>query len=332
MKLISALMLAFCVSISVEKLAIAGTSFSAAPDSTPPTPNCTLYQIQGTFSAVSATYNLSGTCAGDAGPIRWTARGSYNSGATQTNTAERISLLGTTVDNVALGTIQSVMLCDADPWLVNLTCRANTIKLSATGAVSQPQWQSYLQELIQTRWVKPATAALNYDRDALNAKRRADLDAAKRQAELAQRRFSQSKSGMQTSLVFRPQILSPTAGQRFYAQTPISIKLSPPQGWNVNSYIVSIQKKNAKGGWDLQTNIPVSAVEAQSAQGYTGFGAGGNGPMKSAAFLTGPGTWRLAAQVSSPRQSGWSNPVEFQVAPLAPLNLPAGALQRRLVK
>lgn len=331
MKFILALVLTFCIPLGVEKRVYATASFSAAPDA-PPTPNCTLYQIQGSFRAASATYNLSGTCAGDAGPIRWTARGGYNSGATQTNTVESISLLGTTVDNVALGTIQSVMLCDADPWLVNLTCRANTIKLSATGAVSQPQWQSYLQELIQIRWVKPATAALNYDRDALNAKRRADLDAAQRQAELAQRRFSQSKSGMQTSFVFVPKVLSPTAGQRFYAQTPIAIKLAPPQGWSVNSYMVSIQKRNAKGGWDLQTNIPVSAAEAQSAQGYTGFGAGGNGPMKSAAFLTGPGTWRLAAQVSAPRQSGWSNPVEFQVAPTAPLNLPAGALQRRLVK
>lgn len=30
-------------------------------------------------------------------------------------------------------------------------------------------------------------------------------------------------------------------------------------------------------------------------------------------MIAGPGTYRLSAQISSPRQTGWSSPVEFVV-------------------
>ncbi len=329
MRWIFALGFAFVIWFGFVKSTFALVTFGSGPDTTS-APNCTLYQIQGTFTASSSGYNLSGTCEGDAGPIRWAARGGYTGGATSNNTMERIDLLGSPVDNKSLGTIQSVMLCDADPWLVNLPCRKDTIKVSASGTVSQPQWQAYLQELIQIRWGRPATAALPLDRDALNAKRRADLDAAQRLAQLAKQKLTSGAQELGAQRLFFPSFLSPTARQTFYAQTPVPIKLAPPSGWNVTSYLVSIQRRDANGNWIVQTNIPVSAAEAQSAQGYVGFGAGGNGPTKSPAFITAPGTWGARAQIASPRQSGWSDIVPFIVT--APKFTAPASAAHRIVK
>jgi hypothetical protein len=54
--------------------------------------------------------------------------------------------------------------------------------------------------------------------------------------------------------------------------------------------------------------LPVGAAQAESATGYTGFGAGA-----PPTFLSAPGVWRLSAQVTAPQQSGWSDWVEFVV-------------------
>jgi hypothetical protein len=110
-----------------------------------------------------------------------------------------------------------------------------------------------------------------------------------------------------------PAILSPAKGQGFFAQNAIPIKLAQPQGLTVTSYLVAVQRRDPQGNWILQTNLPIAAAVAQSAQGYTGFGAGGTGTTKSPLLLTAPGAWRLNAQVASPNQSGWSNWVEFTV-------------------
>ena len=126
-----------------------------------------------------------------------------------------------------------------------------------------------------------------------------------------------------------PSILSPTAGQHLYAQMAIPIKLAPPKGWHVTSYMVDIQRQDASGNWVVQTNIPIAAAQAQSAQGYTEFGAGGSGPTKYPQSLTSPGAWRLNAEVYSPTQSGWSDWVDFTVI-TSPFTSPArqGILKR----
>ncbi len=110
-----------------------------------------------------------------------------------------------------------------------------------------------------------------------------------------------------------PAILSPAKGQGFFAQSALPIRLAPPQGLNATSYLVAVQRRDAQGNWLLQTNLPIAAAVAQSAQGYSGFGAGGTGTSKSLALLTAPGAWRLNAQVAAPNQSGWSDWVEFTV-------------------
>ena len=70
--------------------------------------------------------------------------------------------------------------------------------------------------------------------------------------------------------------------------------------------MVNIQRKDTKGNWIAHATIPVGAVEAQSATGYRGFGAGA-----PPAFLAVPGAYRMNAQASYPNQSGVSEWVEF---------------------
>jgi hypothetical protein len=72
--------------------------------------------------------------------------------------------------------------------------------------------------------------------------------------------------------------------------------------------MVKIERKDTSGNWVPQATLPAGAADAESAAGYTGFGAG-----TPPCCLTIPGAYRLSAQVSSPKQSGWSEWVEFVV-------------------
>uniref|UniRef100_UPI0031405781 hypothetical protein n=1 Tax=uncultured Nitrospira sp. TaxID=157176 RepID=UPI0031405781 len=122
-----------------------------------------------------------------------------------------------------------------------------------------------------------------------------------------------------------PIIHEPAAGQRFLNQTALPIRLGPPPQWagtnidintglplktaeSVTGYMVRIERKDPKGNWVAHTTLPLGSAQAESAAGYTGFGAG----MPPGGITT-PGAWRLSAQVSSPKQSGWSEWVEFVV-------------------
>ncbi len=119
-------------------------------------------------------------------------------------------------------------------------------------------------------------------------------------------------SGPYTALI-HPSVLEPKAGQILMSQSPVSIKLAPPKGWNTTGYTVTIQRKDSKGNWVLHTNIPITAIAAHSATGYTHFGGGG----AAAVSVMGAGRWRLSAQVSSPKKSGVSEWVEFFAVDLA---------------
>jgi len=101
-----------------------------------------------------------------------------------------------------------------------------------------------------------------------------------------------------------PSVLSPIKGQNFVAQNPVPIKLAPPKGWTVTAYMVNVLING------YSCNLPVGAAQAQSATGYTDFGAG-----KPPCFSAIPGSYRLRAQVSSPKESGWSDWIDFTVRP-----------------
>ena len=64
-----------------------------------------------------------------------------------------------------------------------------------------------------------------------------------------------------------PIIVQPTAGQSFVERRAITIRIAPPQNWNVVSYLVQLQRKDSKGSWNLHTNLPVEASLAHGA-GY----------------------------------------------------------------
>ena len=114
-----------------------------------------------------------------------------------------------------------------------------------------------------------------------------------------------------------PTIQTPAAEALFFSNTSVAIKVAPPQGLAVTAYLVRLERRNVQGIWTLVTNLPISAAEAASPDGYTGWGAPGNGPDPSR-MVSLPGTYRISAQVSSPRPTGWSQPIEFVVT--APTN------------
>lgn len=115
--------------------------------------------------------------------------------------------------------------------------------------------------------------------------------------------LSESQGAVLSQITF-PLVVSPTKGQHFVAQNPIPIKLVPPKGRSATTYMVNILING------YSCNLPIGAAQAQSAGGYTDFGAG-----KPPCYLAIPGSYRLRAQISSPTQSDWSDWVDFTVAP-----------------
>jgi hypothetical protein len=194
------------------------------------------------------------------------------------------------------------MVCKKDPWR-DPAGGCYTAQYQTSGTVDADIVGVYARGLSN-----PHTSFLSPERRAaLNTA----YNEAVRKAQLAVKVAPVSGSTVtQNSLFFPliPSVLAPTARQLFVSQTPIAIKIAPPKGWNVANYVVNIQTKNANGVWVAHATIPVSAAQAQSAAGYTGFGAGA-----PPAFLSVPGSWRLNAQASYPKQSGPSEWVEFSV-------------------
>ena len=273
------------------------------------------------YKAKVSTYYFSGGCLQGTSKLQvpWSATGTYEPASGYTT--EQINISGASPNR---GSLQSTMTCaglreNQDPWLTKVICFS--FNLTPQGEfVAQKLLLDAIYKEMQSRG-GPLTASFPYDRNALLAKRDADLKAEavalakaeeeKRRAALLQQYATQKPSPYSAAL--SPTILAPTSGGVFYPQTPVPIRLAPPKGWSVTSYLVTIQRKNASGNWVVQTNLPIAAAQAQSAAGYTEFGAGGSGPTKYPQSLTSPGGWRLNAQVSAPRQSGWSDWVEFSV-------------------
>jgi len=331
MKRTLALNLIFCLwfGFGVLSYAWGSASFGSAPDD----PNCMGAAPQSAdFKTVPYTYVFTGVCDLTITRLQiptkviWTGVGRWD--PTKGQAFEDIIVPAPRIDEPSrpYGRFTATMHCNADPWL-NPSMKCNQI----SPKVDEPA-QKYGQlgpEITQTIYAdaRPFTSIMREDAvRSLNAQYQtylASLASQRKEQEILQ--ATRQQTVWQN---FYPTILSPTGGQRFFAQTTVPIRLAPPSGWNVTSYLVSIQKKDASGNWVVQTNIPVSAAQAQSTQGYTGFGTGGSGPTKSPAFLTGPGAWGVKAQISAPHQSGWSNLVEFTVVATAPLNAPAGILRR----
>ncbi len=306
--------------------------------------------LVGTFSSGKAQYLSTGTCttSGSLGAPRtfpYTVKGAYANNIAE----ELIEITAAPISQPShpYGTWRTTYSCPSDPWLtmdgppfgpesIRLKCQIVS-RMDNSPSESYPRkYQDgkplpTLTELFNAwRALKPMTswALMPPQRQALAVKRDQDLKA---EADaLAKARLEQRlKSGLQQQTPYMvslsPIVMSPTVGQRFFNQSAVPIKLAPPPPWadtqldintgtfiktakSVTGYMVRIERKDPTGKWVAQITLPVGAAQAESAVGYVGFGAG-----TPPGGITTPGSWRLSAQVSSPKQSGWSDWVEFVV-------------------
>ena len=325
--------------------------------------NCLMEAVSGQFSSTASEYRIKGTCytyakrvtgeqtvSGEStfdnlllqAKIPWSAIGTYNP-ATK-DTREQISLLRelprARPDNPPLfqevARVVTTMICAVDPWLEQSQSPCLKVAPQISGDVSVLNMNATLVQINDSYVVGvlyppsehvPRTSQMLPAQHAALQKQYSDYIA------MLQRRAEQARQAPAPQTIARqvvfPSISSPTAGQHFFAQSVVSIKLAPPAGWKVAGYMVAIQKKDASGNWVNYVNIPIPAAQAESA-GFTGFGSGGTAATKQPSLLTSPGSWRLAAQVTSPSQSGWSQPVEFVVS--APLVVSPSTVYRKMVK
>ena len=299
--------------------------------------------VVGSFSSGKAQYLSTGTCTtpGSLGVPRtfpYTVKGAYANNIAE----ELIEIAAPPISQPShpYGTWRTTYSCPSDPWLtidgppfgpesLRVKCQIlNRMDNSPSEAYPRKYQDGKplptLSDLFNAwRAYKPMSAwvLMPAERTALAAKRDGDLKA-EAQGEKRLRSATQTLAPYRMSL--SPIITAPTARQRFFSQSPISIRLAPPQPWadtevrldgtpvktakSVTGYMVRLERKDSNGQWVPHATLPVGAAQAESATGYTGFGAGA-----PPAFLSIPGAWRLSAQVTTPQQSGWSDWVEFGV-------------------
>lgn len=331
-------------------VALASLSFGLGFNGVGSAPCSTATQnLVGTFSSSKAQYLSTGTCTtpGSLGAPRtfpYTVKGAYANNIAE----ELIEIAAAPISQPShpYGTWRTTYSCPSDPWLtmdgppfgpesLRVKCQIMNRMDNSPSEAYPRKYQDgkplpTLSDLFNAwRAYKPMSAwvLMPAERTTLAAKRDADLKAeaaalAKAQVEKRLRSATQTLTPYRMSL--SPIITAPTAGQRFFNQSPISIKLAPPQPWadtevrldgtpvktskSVTGYMVQLERKDSNGQWVPHATLPVGAAQAESATGYTGFGA-----EAPPAFLSVPGAWRLSAQVTTPQQSGWSDWVEFGV-------------------
>ncbi len=300
------------------------------------TVNCHLESIQAKFTSAKSTYRMNGNCQlreqyeTDVKIISmlWSSEGAFVSqgGLAQ----ETIRIRGNSPFN---GTVSSRLLCDSDPWLgPSGAGKARCIQGQFAGN-GEVENLDYVVHYLKSGFIQsqlPNTTGFQYNRTPLLAQRDADRlaeqraaaqaeEAARRaaaEAEAARKKEAQrlrqaTKPGPLLLENMAPSVLSPAVHALFLANTSVPIKITPPPGVAAASYAVKLENRNSQGIWTLVTNLPISAAQASSPSGYLEWGAPGNG--KGAAMIAGPGTYRISAQVTAPRQTGWSQPVEFTV-------------------
>ena len=293
------------------------------------TVTCTLESIQASFTAEGSEYRMGGQCRleedfGDrvaVTPIPWTSKGKYRVASREVK--ERLLAGGPPPYR---GSIDTSLFCYEDPWLIS---HGGPTACGGAQFTTQPQDNpenfGYLSGFLADGFHRthlPNTTGFPYDRSSLIAQREQDLRAeavAKAQAEADAKAAALARTNKKLQFgaqrgpaVVFPIIQSPSPGALFLSNNSIPIKIAPPQGIEATGYFVKVESRNAQGIWTTYVNnLPVSAAEASSPSGYLGWGA--PGPGRGAAMIAGPGTYRVSAQVSAPRPTAWSQPVEFVV-------------------
>src|SRR5712692_5111166 len=211
-------------------------------------PPCTMGSITVSSTPVANTYTVKGSCSstgslGSTITFPWRASGIYSyadNTATENNTVEPARI---DQPSHPYGQWRGTYKCPGDPWLTQfyapstgkVTCSLLS-KLVNVPALKDKSLEAYFNNPFD---YQPLTAVdlTQPQRDALLAKRDSDLKAIAK-AEAEQRRGAEIRQTTPQQMVvgemFPPTILAPTAGQQFYAQMPVPIRLAPRQGSIVN--------------------------------------------------------------------------------------------------
>lgn len=314
----SCVALLFMLSALVGQAGAAGVVVRIYPLTTV---GCHLDSIQAKFTAAKSTYRMAGRCDQqlkyedhvEVIPIPWTSEGAYAPGSAKVE--ETIMLNG---NPPYRGKIQTRLACVEDPWLVTGKAACTQPAFSAGGeAETLAYLTAFLRGDFETS-LKPNTTGFSYDRAALVAQRPRDLLAEQQAiAEGAAAARKQQNQRLQQAVqpgpaVVAPAVLSPMAGALFLQNNAVPIRLLPPQGMTATGFMVKLERRDGQGNWGLVTNLPVSVAEATSPTGYLGWGTPGSGRDPSR-MVSLPGTYRISAQVTLPRPTGWSVPIEFVV-------------------
>jgi hypothetical protein len=301
------------VSASGDLLTIAADEcYGAAPKSVTFTPTKTSYTFGGACDLTQTRAHLPIT-------VPWTATASYEPATGRA--IEDIIVPPPLISQPSrlYGTFHSSMHCAADPWVnASVTCDQVVATANAPLDHTGPNAIGYKPDyplepyiLGYARQYKcPFTSFLDdAPRAALLAQYKAALAAEKKREQIQQ--VAADPKGAEASsflLTLSPTVLSPTAGQGVYDAQPVSIRIAPPKGVTATGYTVNLERKDTSGRWIAYSTFPVGGAQAQSPAGYTGFGAGA-----PPAYLSIPGSFRIKAQVSSPKVTGFSDWVEFVV-------------------
>jgi hypothetical protein len=285
---------------------------------------CKVEEIVGTFVSNPTTYKTRGNChvytQANENIGRRSAfwEFSFKSGGSfdvhKKIARETIELFGPGTDTTtSLGRMQSEHSCNRDPWITNAIALACT-RVTYLGNFPNTQDDRYYDKAIQEQLLHLFNRCRELPprplSSLLDTRQQAAIDGQHKKFHQSQQLAQGARRTPDTSFGagLVPIIRAPVGGQRFPAMTAVPIKLGAPQGMAVSGYVVRVERKDSQGKWVAQATLPVSPATAGSPFGYTGFGAGA--PPCCAGT---PGAWRISAQVSSPRQSGWSDWVEFVV-------------------
>lgn len=277
-----------------------------------PAVQCSPPHIQATFKAALSTYHVTTTCSSpSAGFMNWESNGSYDPHTGLVREDVRVGIV-----NAYSATATTTLSCPSDPWLGppfgagKVACSNGTF--NASGQVNKARfWLDWLANGFSGSAL-PNSTGFNYDRPSLIALRDAGLTAEMEAAAALQQHNRQILKKVNPGpAVVAPTVVAPLADALFLENTTVPIKLFPPQGMQVTRFLVKLERRDSQGNWVVLTHLPISIAEATSPPGYTGWGGPGNG--KGPAMIAGRGTYRISAQVASPRQTRWSTPVPFTV-------------------
>lgn len=248
------------------------------------------------------------------------------------DTFEKISILedqrrnADRPDLVQIRLVTTTMVCAHDPWRDPDRLPCGSIKSEKSAVMTQLDPYGVLRiQLYPPRGSGiPRTSQLTDQERAFLRKQYADYQS--KEEELLQGKAKSPENSY--SGAFYPSILAPTFGQRVFTHMALPIRLVAPRGFPAQGYKVRLERKDYKGNWVAHTTFAFGAPQAESATGYTGWGTGGTDGRKLELMAL-PGAWRLSAQPSSPKSSGWSEWVKFVV--MAPAVVP-GTSNNKLLK